>query len=70
MDFNKLDFATYCIGLVSEKLSMNQPTVYRMLRSSGLLENYIMEGYDFLHTFGSDYLAEDLMDAMKEKQLL
>lgn len=70
MELSHLDFVTYCIGLLSERLSINQPTIYRMLRYSGLLENYILPGYDFLHTFGKDYLASDLIEAMKEKQLL
>ncbi len=32
--------------------------------------DYIVEGYDVLHTFSSDYIAEDIIDYMKEKGVL
>ena len=37
MNFNQLDFAVYCIGLVASKLNMNQTDVYDRLKKSGIL---------------------------------
>jgi len=70
MTYDQLDFATYCIGLLSSKLKMNQRDVYDKLKSSGILNDYIVKAYDALHTFSSDYIADDLIKYMKEKGVL
>lgn len=70
MNFNQLDFAVYCIGLLASKLGMNQTEVYDRLKKSDILDGYIVKGYEPLHTFGSDYIADDLIGYMKEKGAL
>lgn len=70
MTFNQLDFAVYCIGLVASKLGMNQAEVYDRLKRSNILDGYIIKGYEPLHTFGSEYIADDLISYMKEKGAL
>ena len=37
MNFNQLDFAVYCIGLVASKLNMSQTDIYDRLKKSGIL---------------------------------
>lgn len=69
-NFDQLDFATYCIGCLSMKLSLPQPDVYRRLKSSGILDDYIVKGYDILHTFSREYLMSDLISYMKDKGVL
>ena len=49
---------------------MSAGNVYRLLRDSGILMEYIVPGYDVLHTFGKDYLVEDIVSYMKEKGVL
>jgi len=70
MDKNTLEFVTYCISKLASLLNMTQREVYRRLLSSGILYGYIVPSYDVLHTFGSRYLMEDLIDYMKEKGVL
>lgn len=70
MTYAQLDFATFCIGLVADKLGMNQRDVYDKLNDSGILGRYIVGAYNPLHTFGSDYLAEDIIDYMRREGLL
>lgn len=70
MNFNQLDFAVYCIGLLASKLGMNQTEVYDRLKKSGTLDGYIIKGYEPLHSFGSDYLVDDIIEYMKEKGVL
>lgn len=41
--------------------------VYRKLKDSGILYGYIVPSYDVLHTFGSRYVTDDIIDYMKEK---
>lgn len=70
MDYNQLMFSTYCIGCVAEALKMSQQVVYRLLKDSGILHSYIIAGYEVLHTFGKNYLVEDIVSYMREKGVL
>ena len=70
MDQKTLEFVTYCIGKLSVMLKLPQQEVYRRLKTSGILDEYIVPSYDVLHTFGSRYLMEDLTEYMKEKGVL
>lgn len=70
MTFNQLDFAVYCIGLLTSKLGLNQTEVYNRLKKSNILDGYIIKGYESLHTFDSEYIADDLISYMKEKGVL
>ena len=65
-----LDFVTYCIGNLSRRLNMSAAEVYRRLKQSGILTGYIVSSYDVLHTFGKEYLMEDLTEYMREKGVL
>ena len=70
MDKKTLGFVTYCIGKLSVMLKLPQQEVYRRLKTSGILDEYVVPSYDVLHTFGSRYLMEDLTDYMNEKRVL
>ena len=47
-----------------------QKEIYKRLKASGILYDYIVPSYDVLHTFSSRYLMEDLTEYMKEKGVL
>ena len=70
MDKDSVDFARYCIGKFSRLLGLNARDVYERLKTSGILNGYIVSSYDVLHTFGKEYLMEDLTDYMREKGVL
>ncbi len=70
MNFEQLNFTTYCVGNLAETLGMSAGKVYDLLRTSGILSDYILPGYDVLHTFSKDYIVEDLIACMKEKGAL
>lgn len=63
MNKDIIDFATFCIGNLSRRLNIPQRQVYERLQESGILQGYIVKGYDVLHTFSKEYL----MEYMKEK---
>lgn len=67
MDKKTLEFVTFCIGKLSALLKLPQQDVYKRLKDSGILYDYIIPSYDVLHTFSSRYLMEDLTDYMREK---
>lgn len=70
MDKSTLEFVTYCISKLSARLHLSQQEIYRRLKRSGILYDYIVPSYDVLHTFGSRYLMDDLTEYMKEKGVL
>ena len=70
MNCNNIDFITYCIGNLSRRLGLTAGEVYRRLKQSGILTEYIVPSYDVLHTFGKEYLMEDLTSYMREKGVL
>lgn len=70
MDRDTVDFITYCIGNLSRRLGLSAREVYERLKTSGILKGYIVPSYDVLHTFGKEYLMEDLTDYMREKGVL
>ncbi len=70
LNAESLDFTTFCIGNLATRLSLNQREVYNKLKEAGLLYEYIVSAYDVLHTFGKEYLMEDLVELMKERGVL
>lgn len=70
MDKSTLEFITYCISKLSQQLKMSQRDVYRRLKDSGILKDYLIPSYDVLHTFSSSYLMDDIISFMKEKGVL
>ena len=70
MNSDIVDFITYCIGNLSRRLGLSYRDVYHRLKDSGILYDYIVPCYDVLHTFGKEYLMEELTDCMREKGVL
>lgn len=70
MDKKTLEFVTFCISKLSVMLKLPQKEIYRRLKESGILYEYIVPSYDVLHTFSSRYLMEDITDYMREKGVL
>lgn len=60
-----LDFITFCVGSLADALHMSASQVYSALRLSGVLNDYIVPCYDVLHTFGKDYLVEELTEVLR-----
>ena len=40
------------------------------MKDSDILDGYIIKGYNVLHTFGKEYLMEDIISYMEEKGVL
>lgn len=70
MDKKTLEFVTYCISKLAQRLKLSQGDVYDRLKRSGVLYEYLVPSYDVLHTFSSRYLMDDLTDYMREKGVL
>ena len=70
MDKKTLELVTYCIGKLSVLLQLPQKEIYKRLKTSGILYDYIVPSDNVLHTFSSRYLMEDLTEYMREKGVL
>ncbi|MGM9673544.1 MAG: DUF3791 domain-containing protein [Bacteroidaceae bacterium] len=67
MDKNILEFITFTIGSVAERLQKSPSEIYKIFRQSNVIAGYLIPAYDVLHTFGRQYLVDDVLDFMKEK---
>ena len=66
----QLDFVTYCVGNLADRLNMSASKVYKMLRSTDILNGYMIPYYDVLHTFGKEYIMDDLISLLKKRGAL
>lgn len=67
MDKNILEFITFVIGSVAERLQKSPSEIYKIFRQSNVIAGYLIPAYDVLHTFGRQYLVDDVLDFIKEK---
>lgn len=63
----ELDFSIFMLYSLAEQWNMTPVAVYKILNSTGILDNYIIPCYDVLHTQGKEYLVEDITEYVREK---
>ena len=64
---NELAFSIFILYSLADKWKKTPAFVYNILNSTGILDNYVIPGYDVLHTLGKEYLAEDITEYVREK---
>lgn len=57
----KTIFVASCIESVAEALNCPATKAYQRMQRIGLIENYIWEFYDTLHTQSREYVTEDIL---------
>lgn len=63
-----LEFLIFCIENVARRLDRNPAEVYELLTDqSDVLKNYIIPGYDVLHTQDKEYIVDDILSVLKKK---
>lgn len=68
MNFDKLEFAIFCIENIAEALGVAGDVAYRKLAvESDILSNYVIKHFDVLHTQGSAWVRDDLLSVMRRK---
>ncbi len=63
----ELSFSIFLLYSLADKWNMSPATVYKILNTTGILDNYIIGCYDTLHTQGKEYLVEDITEFAREK---
>lgn len=64
---NELGFSIFILYSLADKWNKTPAVVYNILNSTGILDNYVIPGYDVLHTLGKEYLVEDITEYVREK---
>lgn len=67
MDKNVLEFVTFAIGSVAERVHKSPAEIYRLFKLTNIINGYLVPAYDVLHTFGRQYLVDDVLEFMQEK---
>lgn len=64
----ELEFAILCIENVASKLHVDAQRVYAALtEQTDILQEYIIPEYEVLHTQSKDYIVDDIIDVMRER---
>lgn len=67
MNSKILEFVTFTIGSVAERAHKSPADIYRMFKQANVIAGYLVPAYDILHTYGRQYLVDDVMEFMQEK---
>ena len=52
---------------IATSLNKGSVETYDMLKTTGILDEYILSCYDVLHTQGKEYIVNDITELMKRK---
>jgi len=70
MDERKLEFTIFCIESLAESLKMDAKKVYKLIKDTNILDDYIIPCYEPLHSQSKHYIVEDLTEVLKERGAL
>ena len=66
----ELEFVIFCIENVASKLHVDAQSVYAALtEQTDILQEYIIPEYEALRTQSKDYIVDDIIDVMKERNV-
>ena len=63
----ELEFTVFIINKLSDYLKKPVSEIYEILSKTDIIDSYIIECYDVLHTLGSEYLMEDITEILKKR---
>ena len=67
MDKKSMEFAVFIIHALADSWGKPCSFVYKILNDSGVLDDYIVQFYDVLHTLGKQYLVDDITGFVKDR---
>lgn len=69
-NFRELEFAVFCIENVAAELGVGAERVYQAFTEKcDILNSYIVPEYEVLHTQSREYIVDDLLTVMKERDV-
>ncbi|HAX72960.1 MAG TPA: transcriptional regulator [Firmicutes bacterium] len=70
MSKKELEFAVFCIENIADYLHMNAQDIYQLLGvRSRILFEYIVPSFEPLHTQSKEYIINEVIELMKQKDL-
>lgn len=66
-DKKELSFSIFLIYHLAKAWGKSPTQVYKILNDTEIMDNYIFNCYDTLHTQGEKYLVADITDFVREK---
>lgn len=70
MSDKQIEYSVFCIENVAEQLGKTGAEVFNMLNESGLLNSYIVPSYEALHTQSKQYIVDEIISVLKERNLV
>lgn len=67
MSDDKFSFVIYMIHACADKWDKTPSEVYKAIKESGCLDEYLIPYYDILHTQSTDFVVEDIAEYLKER---
>jgi hypothetical protein len=58
-------FVATCIETTARFLNVSYREIYDRMKKVGMIEKYIFKNYDTLHTQSREYIAEDMVECLK-----
>ena len=58
-------FVATCIETTARFLTVSYREIYDRMKKVGMIEKYIFKNYDTLHTQSREYIAEDMVECLK-----
>ena len=70
MSEKQIEYSVFCIENVAERLGKTGSELFQILNSSGLLHSYIIPSYEALHTQSKQYIVDEIVSVMRERNLI
>lgn len=70
MSDKQIEYSVFCIENVAKKLGKNGTEIFQILNNSGLLHSYIIPSYEALHTQSKQYIVDEIVSVLKERNLV
>lgn len=70
MSEKQIEFSVFCIENVALQLGKSGTEIFNLLHASGLLQNYIIPSYEALHTQSKQYIVDEIISILKERNLV
>lgn len=67
MNEENFSFIIYMIHELADSWKMLPSQVFKILKKSGCLDNYLIPHYDVLHSLGTQYLIDDIGTYVKQR---
>ena len=58
-------FVATCIETTARFLNVSYKEIFSRMKKVGMIENYIFKNYETLHTQSREYIAEDMVECLK-----